>query len=60
MALNSLPADKVAATAQIHASRISPGRRATNVPGEGGVNFRGLLSLIPEIGEEHFIAEFDW
>jgi hypothetical protein len=31
----------------------------SNVPGEGAIKFRELLSLIPEIDQKHFVVEFD-
>jgi sugar phosphate isomerase/epimerase len=31
----------------------------SNVPGEGAINFKALLSLIPNLDRKHFIVEFD-
>jgi hypothetical protein len=31
----------------------------SNIPGDGVIKFRELLSLIPEIDQKHFAVEFD-
>ncbi len=31
----------------------------SNIPGEGAINFREFLSLIPEFDHKHFVVEFD-
>jgi sugar phosphate isomerase/epimerase len=33
--------------------------RGSNAPGEGAINFKTLLSIIPELERKHFVVEFD-
>ena len=42
-----------------HLKDLAPRPGGSNVPGEGAINFRELLSLIPDIEQKHFVVEFD-